>query len=82
MSAGALVDRRLVELVVAREQRGAQLRGQRDGGGVGDRVGDVDHLDLERAGLGRRARLELLELRLEPVLLELGRAIATVRRRP
>ena len=57
MSAGRAVDRGLVELVVAGDQRSAPSVGvQRDGARVGDRVRHVDHLDLERAGLDAARR--------------------------
>ena len=48
---GLAVDRRLVELVVAREQDGAELAGDRTGEHVRDRVGELDRLDVERAGV-------------------------------
>ena len=59
---GRAADRRLVELVVAREQHGAERRRQRDAGGVGDRVREVDALDLERAGVHRVPDRQHLEL--------------------
>ena len=66
-------DRRLVELVVAGEQHGPELAAQDHADHVGDRVREVDELDLERAGLDLLARREHLELRLaQPVLVELG----------
>ena len=60
-SAGGAVDGRLVELVVAGDQHGAEVRAERDGARVGDRVGHVDELDRERARArrifaGRRSR--------------------------
>ena len=49
-------DRRLVELVVAGEEDGAERRLERDAARVRDRVRQVDALDLERAGVARCRR--------------------------
>ena len=66
-------DGRLVELVVAGEQHGPELGRQRHAAGVGDRVGQVDHLDLERARVDHVAGRQHVEPRLlELVLVELG----------
>ena len=60
----AVVDRRQVELEVARVQDHALRRVHGDGVGVGDAVGDGDELDVERrrCGCGRR-RLDGVERR-------------------
>ena len=53
------VDRSLVELVVAGDERRAQVAGERDARSIGDRVGHLHHLDREGTGLEglrRRAR--------------------------
>src|SRR4051794_16438919 len=55
------VDRGLVELVVAREDRGAELAGEGDGAGVGYRVRHLDRLDAERTGVEALAREDLLD---------------------
>ena len=72
---GALaVDRRVVDLEVARVQDRALVGVQRDGDGVGDRVRDADELGLERADLHRlAARVDLDQLRVvaHAVLVEL-----------
>ena len=66
-------DRRLVELVVAGEQHGPELAAQDHADHVGDRVRQVDELDLERPRLDLLARREHLEVGLaQPVLVELG----------
>ena len=66
-------DRRLVELVVAREEHGAERAGQRDAARVGDRVREVDALERERAGLHAVADRQHLEVDLaQLVLVELG----------
>ena len=66
-------DRRLVELVVAGEEHGAELGRERHAAGVGDRVRQVDHLDRERPGLGDVAGRQHVEPRLaQLVLVELG----------
>ena len=59
---GRAADRRLVELVVAGEEDGAERRLERDAGGVRDRVREVDALDLERAGVHRVADRQHLEV--------------------
>ena len=70
---GHAVDRGLVELVVARQQRGPELAGQRDREGVGDRVGHLDHLDAERAGVEGLPRPDVGDLDVaQAVLVELG----------
>jgi hypothetical protein len=70
---GHAVDRRLVELVVTRDEHGAELRPHRHREGVGDRVGHVDELDVERAQLEVLAGLDVLEVDLaQAVLVELG----------
>ena len=72
---GRAADRRLVELVVAGEQHGAELAAQDHAAHVGDRVREVDELDLERPRLDRLAGREHLELGLaQAVLVELGAA--------
>ena len=72
---GRAADRRLVELVVAGEQHGPELAAQDHAAHVGDRVREVDELDLERARLDRLAGREDLELGLaQAVLVELGAA--------
>ena len=53
---GDPVDRGLVELVVAGDQRRAKLAGHGHGERVRDRVGHLDHLEGERADLDRIAR--------------------------
>ena len=52
MSAGAAVDRGLVELVVAGHQDRAVLRGEQHGPHVRDRVRKVDQLETEGPGFG------------------------------
>ena len=66
---GRAADRRLVELVVAREEHGAQRRLERDAGRVRDRVGEVDALDLERAGVDRVPDRQHLEVDLAQLVL-------------
>jgi hypothetical protein len=76
------VDRRLVELVVAGQQDRAELAGQRDGAGVGDRVRHVDQLERERPELDLIAGIEVDQLDVaELVLVEL-RARHRHRQRP
>src|SRR5687767_4165128 len=66
-------DRRLVELVVAGDQHGAELGAQRYRAHVGDRVRQVDQLDRERPGVRDLAGREHLDRGLlELVLVELG----------
>ena len=71
---GVAVDRRLVELVVAGDERRAERCVQRDRGGVGDRVGHVHELEAERPGLERACPCSSSSslTSLEPVLVELG----------
>ncbi len=67
------VHRRLVELVVAGDEHGAELRGHRDGAGVRDRVRHVDELDLEGPERHALPRVEVLERDVaKAVLVELG----------
>ena len=69
----AAVDRGLVELVVAGHQHRADLGGDQDAAHVGDRVREVDQLELERAALDLLPRRQLLQRRVgELVLVELG----------
>ena len=66
-------DRRLVELVVAGEEDRPEVGGDGHAARVGDRVREVDHLDLERAVLDDVARREHVQPRLaQLVLVELG----------
>ncbi len=68
----AAVDGRLVELVVAGHQDRAELGREQDAAGVGDRVREVDQLQLEWPGLDLLPRREVLERRVaELVLVEL-----------
>ena len=67
------VDRGLVELVVAGGQDRAQVAGDGVGEHVRDRVGQLDRLHHERAGVDLLARVHLLERHLlELVLVQLG----------
>src|SRR5437762_8716626 len=52
---GLAVDRGLVELVVACNQRRAELAAQRHAAGIGDRMRETDGLDRERARVERLA---------------------------
>jgi hypothetical protein len=66
-------DRRLVELVVAGEEDGAQRRLERDAARIRDRVREVDALDLERPGVDGVADRQHLEGDVaQLVLVELG----------
>ena len=82
------VHRRLVELVVARDQRRAELAGQRHRERVRDRVGHLHHLHRERPGVEGRAGEHVLHgTSLQAVLVELrahhrrGQRAAVDRRR-
>jgi hypothetical protein len=68
------VNGRLVELVVAGHQNRAGLGLQEDGPHVGDRVGEVDQLELERPAADLLPRRQLLQGSAvgELVLVELG----------
>ena len=70
---GRPLDRRLVELVVARDEHGAELGRRRHGARVGDRVRHVQQLDVERAELEPLAGVDVGDVGLpEAVLVELG----------
>ena len=77
---GHAVHRRLVELVVAGDQRRAELAGQRHGERVRDRVGHLHHLDLERPGLeaSRRPSTSSTRTSLSRCSSSFERTIATV----
>ena len=83
------VNRSLVELVVAGQQHNAQLGADGDRTRIGNRMGHVDQLHVERPRFDRVAGVDLLELHVfEPVLVELGaghrdrQPAAVDRRRP
>ena len=67
-------DRRLVELVVAGDEHGAELARQRDARGVRDRVRHVDELDRERPGVDQLARLDVDEVDVAQLVLVQPRA--------
>ena len=68
----AVVERELVHLEVAGVQDQARVGADRHREAVGDGVVHRDELQVERPHLGPLALLDLPELRLDPVLLELG----------
>src|ERR1035441_10328568 len=72
---GRAVDGRLVKLVVAGDQHGAEVGADRHGAGVGDRVGHLHQLQRERPQLEAFAGLDLVQLDVaQLVLVQLGRS--------
>ena len=75
---GRAVHRRLVELVVARDQDRAQLALEGHRAGVRDRMRDVDQLNVERAGFQSLARLDLVHLDVLKLLIDRGGDVTSV----